>query len=33
MKLALAEIDRRYGGQRVEDGDVVDRILLSRGDP
>jgi integrase len=33
MKLALAEIDRRYGGQRVEDGDAVDRILLSRGDP
>jgi integrase len=33
MKLALAEIDRRYGGQRVEDGDVVDRILLSRSDP
>ncbi|WOH48237.1 tyrosine-type recombinase/integrase [Bradyrhizobium sp. sBnM-33] len=33
MKLALAEIDRRYGGQRVEDGDVVDRLLLSRSDP
>ena len=33
MKLALAEIDRRYRGQRVEDGDVVDRILLSRSDP
>jgi len=33
MKLALGEIDRRYGGQRVEDGDVVDRILLSRSDP
>lgn len=33
MKLALAEIDRRYGGQRVEDGDLVDRILLMRGDP
>ena len=33
MKLALAEIDRRFGGQRVEDDDVVDRILLSRSDP
>ena len=33
MKLALAEIDRRFGGQRVEDGDVVDRILRSRSDP
>jgi hypothetical protein len=30
MKLALAQIDRRFGGQRVEDGDVVDRILLSK---
>ena len=33
MKLALAEIDRRFGGQRVEDDDVVDRILLARSDP
>jgi integrase len=33
MKLALAEIDRRFGGKRVEDGDVVDRMLLSRSDP
>jgi integrase len=33
MKLALAEIDRRFGGQRVEDVDVVDRILLARSDP
>jgi integrase len=33
MKLALAEIDRRYGGQRVEDRDAVDRILLTRSDP
>ena len=33
MKLALAEIDRRFGGQRVEDDDVVDRILLTRSDP
>ena len=33
MKLALAEIDRRYGGERVEDGDVVDRILRTRSDP
>jgi hypothetical protein len=33
MKLALAAIDRRYGGQRVEDGNVVDRILFSRSDP
>jgi hypothetical protein len=33
MKLALAEIDRRYGGQRVEDGGFVDRLLLSRSDP
>ena len=33
MKLALAEIDRRFGGQCVEDVDVVDRILLARSDP
>jgi hypothetical protein len=33
MKLALAGIDRRYGANRVEDRDVVDRILLSRSDP
>jgi hypothetical protein len=33
LKLALAEIDRRHGGQRVEDVEVVDRILLSRSDP
>ena len=33
MKLALAEIDRRFGGQRVEDDHVVDRILLARSDP
>jgi len=33
MKLALAEIDRRYGGDRVEDEGFVDRILLSKSDP
>ena len=25
MKLALAEIDRRYGAKRIEDDDFVDR--------
>jgi integrase len=33
MKLALAEIDRRYGGSRVEDEQFVDRMLHSKGDP
>ncbi|MBB4260519.1 MULTISPECIES: DUF6538 domain-containing protein [unclassified Bradyrhizobium] len=33
MKLALAEIDRRYGGSRVEDEGLVDRMLVTRGDP
>lgn len=33
MKLALAEIDRRYGGSRTEDEDFVDRMLRSTSDP
>jgi hypothetical protein len=33
MMLALTEIDRRYGGRRVEDEDFVDRMLLSNNDP
>ncbi|SFJ32640.1 DUF6538 domain-containing protein [Bradyrhizobium sp. cf659] len=33
MKLALAEVDRRYGGSRVEDEGFVDRMLLARSDP
>jgi integrase len=33
MKLALAEIDRRYEGSRVEDAGFVDRMLLAKDDP
>lgn len=33
MKLALAEIDRRYGGRRIEDEGFVDRMLTARSDP
>jgi integrase len=33
MALALAETDRRYGGVRVEDRGLVDRIMLARTDP
>jgi integrase len=33
MALALAEIDRRYGGVRVEDRGLVDRMMLARTDP
>ena len=33
MKLALAEVDRRYGGSRIEDRDFVDRVLLAKNDP
>lgn len=33
MKLALAEIDRRYGGRRVEDDGFVDRMLIAMNDP
>jgi integrase len=33
MKLALAEIDRRYGGRRIEDEGFVDRMLLAKSDP
>ncbi|MDF0492254.1 DUF6538 domain-containing protein [Bradyrhizobium yuanmingense] len=33
MKLALAEVDRRYGGSRVEDEGFVDRMLLAKSDP
>lgn len=33
MKLALAEIDRRYGARHVEDDGFVDRMLLAQNDP
>jgi integrase len=33
MKLALAEIDRRYGGARIEDEGLVDRLRLAKNDP
>lgn len=33
MKLALGEIDRRYGGSRIEDEDFVDLMLRSKSDP
>jgi integrase len=33
MALALAEADRRYGGVRVEDRGLVDRMILARNDP
>ena len=33
MKLALAEHDRRYGGMRVEDRGLVDRLILAKNDP
>lgn len=33
MKLALAEIDRRYGGRRIEDVGFVDRMLMAVNDP
>lgn len=33
MKLALAEHDRRYGGRRVEDEGLVDRLVLTKKDP
>lgn len=33
MKLALAEIDRRYGASRVEDEGFVDRTVLAESDP
>ncbi|WP_369725725.1 DUF6538 domain-containing protein [Bradyrhizobium sp. LLZ17] len=33
MKLALAEHDRRYGGTRVEDEGLVDRLILAKNDP
>lgn len=33
MKLALAERDRRYGGTRVEDKGLVDRLILANNDP
>ena len=33
MKLALAEIDRRYGGRRTEDVGFVDRMLMGMNDP
>lgn len=33
MRLALAQSDRRYGGARVEDEGLVDRLLLAKNDP
>lgn len=33
MKLALAQSERRYGGARVEDEGLVDRLLLAKNDP
>lgn len=30
MKLALAESDRRYGGKRIEDEGLVDRLVLAK---
>ena len=33
MKLALAAIDRRYGGNRIEDAGFVDRMVLAQNDP
>ncbi|OSI20530.1 DUF6538 domain-containing protein [Bradyrhizobium canariense] len=33
MKLALAEHERRYGGMRVEDQGLVDRLMLAKNDP
>jgi hypothetical protein len=33
MKLALAQTDRRYGGARIEDNGLVDRIVLAKSDP
>lgn len=33
LKLALASVDRRYGGNRVEDAGFVDRMVLAQSDP
>jgi hypothetical protein len=33
MKLALAHSDRRYGGARIEDEGLVDRLFLAKNDP
>jgi hypothetical protein len=33
MRLALAQSERRYGGMRVEDEGLVDRLLLAKNDP
>lgn len=33
MKLALAQSDRRYGGARIEDDGLVDRMVLAKSDP
>lgn len=33
LKLALGSVDRRYGGNRVEDADFVDRMVLAQNDP
>ncbi|WP_375310410.1 hypothetical protein WHZ77_25050 [Bradyrhizobium sp. A5] len=33
LKLALASIDRRYGGNRVEDAGLVDRMIRAQNDP
>jgi hypothetical protein len=33
MKLALAQSDRRYGGTRIEEKGLADRMLLAKSDP
>ncbi|MBR0827242.1 hypothetical protein JQ596_17085 [Bradyrhizobium manausense] len=33
MRLALAQSERRYGGVRIEDEGLVDRLLLAKNDP
>lgn len=33
MRLALAQSERRYGGARVEDDGLMDRLLLAKNDP
>lgn len=33
MRLALAQFERRYGGVRIEDEGLVERLLLERNDP
>jgi hypothetical protein len=33
MRLALAQSERRYGGVRIEDEGLVERLLLAKNDP